>query len=317
MSSSFHPNFTQTPNILFDEWMRLLTPAEFKVLMCISRKTYGWHRGSDQISLSQIELVTGLSRRGVCESIKALVSHGLIRKVSTTQGWNEANTYTINCIKPDSEESSTSALSSLGVGNSVHYPLEEGVGNSVHTQKKHIFKEKERKKDERAKRSPISASISPIEGIYLSEEQWHKLRERHGEPVALEMCRFLSEWKTDHESDAKKHGDYGRLNGWVCRALEEKRLADEALSLRAKENAQRAARIAKFDASAASVQTSSDLVAQNRESIGRLCIEFPDRVRGWGIKGRWYVNEELHKELDMGMEHSAFNAALFDSVVGS
>jgi hypothetical protein len=37
--------------ILFDYWMPRLTDGQFKVLMAIARKTYGWHKKKDAISL--------------------------------------------------------------------------------------------------------------------------------------------------------------------------------------------------------------------------------------------------------------------------
>jgi len=133
--SNYIPNTSSIPNILFDYWMNILTPAEFKVLMCIARKTYGWHKTNDRISISQIEKMTGLSRKGISKNIEALIEHGLVTKIKskTSDGDDAANQYEIdvNCMGGGSE------LSTLGVGNSVHY----GVGNSVHPQKKTYTKE--------------------------------------------------------------------------------------------------------------------------------------------------------------------------------
>lgn len=74
------PNHTQTPNELFDEWLPLLGLAELKVLMVIIRKTFGWHKIRDRISLSQLELLTGLGRRHVLKATKTLVEKHLISK---------------------------------------------------------------------------------------------------------------------------------------------------------------------------------------------------------------------------------------------
>lgn len=75
------PNFTQTPNILFDEWLPKLGMAELKVLMVIMRKTFGWHKVKDRISLSQLQKITGLERKHVSNGIKGLVAKKLITKV--------------------------------------------------------------------------------------------------------------------------------------------------------------------------------------------------------------------------------------------
>ena len=75
------PNFTQTPNVLFDEWLPHLGMAELKVLMVIMRKTFGWHKIRDRISLSQLQKVTGLERTHVVKGVKSLVEKGLITKL--------------------------------------------------------------------------------------------------------------------------------------------------------------------------------------------------------------------------------------------
>lgn len=63
------PNYTQTPNILFDEIMRDLNGAELKVILAVIRKTFGWHKERDRISLTQLEEMTGLSRQGILNAI--------------------------------------------------------------------------------------------------------------------------------------------------------------------------------------------------------------------------------------------------------
>jgi hypothetical protein len=56
------PNNTQVPDELFDEIMVHLSGAELKVLLYVIRRTYGFKRESDNISLSQ--MLTGIVKRG-------------------------------------------------------------------------------------------------------------------------------------------------------------------------------------------------------------------------------------------------------------
>lgn len=59
--SHYVPNTTQTPDILFDRWLAVLSGSEFKVLMYLVRRTYGFGKpGGDSIALRQ--LVSGISR---------------------------------------------------------------------------------------------------------------------------------------------------------------------------------------------------------------------------------------------------------------
>jgi len=74
------PNFTQTPNELFDEWLPKLKLVELRVLMVIVRKTFGWHKARDRISLSQLEKATGSRHDDIKKATDKLEKLGLLRK---------------------------------------------------------------------------------------------------------------------------------------------------------------------------------------------------------------------------------------------
>ena len=142
------PSYTQVPDEAFDKLMARLSPAEFKVMMYIVRRTFGFKKGADAISLSQIvsgirtkdgtqlDMGTGLTRRGVTKALAELARRKVIvveRRQSAKKGF-EATVYRLNIIgnlahfpHPDDPRvlplSQPSAdpreLSSLGLGNSV------------------------------------------------------------------------------------------------------------------------------------------------------------------------------------------------------
>jgi len=74
------PNYTQTPNDLFDHWLPFLKEIELKVLLVILRKTFGWHKTRDKISLSQLESLTGSNQTRVLKAVKSLIEKGVISK---------------------------------------------------------------------------------------------------------------------------------------------------------------------------------------------------------------------------------------------
>jgi len=74
------PNYTQIPNDFLDKWLPELGLAETKVLLVIFRKTFGWHKHRDRISLGQLEKLTGLERRHITKATKSLISKNLITK---------------------------------------------------------------------------------------------------------------------------------------------------------------------------------------------------------------------------------------------
>jgi phage replication O-like protein O len=76
--SEFKPNTTPYPNFLF-EIMHTLCESEIKVLNAIVRKTYGWHKEKDKISLSQMMKLTGLSRQACHDGKEGLIAKGIIQ----------------------------------------------------------------------------------------------------------------------------------------------------------------------------------------------------------------------------------------------
>jgi phage replication O-like protein O len=84
------PNFTQFPNVIIDELLPILSNAELKCICYIVRRTYGFQRDTDKISLSQFEkgLIshtglrldygTGISKRSIIRALKSLENRNII-----------------------------------------------------------------------------------------------------------------------------------------------------------------------------------------------------------------------------------------------
>jgi phage replication O-like protein O len=97
------PNYTQTPNELFD-----LIPemgiAELKVTLVVVRKTLGWHKREDRISLTQLQELTGLSRQGVIDGILDAVARGTVKQHKHETG---SHSYSL-VVKPVDQTSQAS-----------------------------------------------------------------------------------------------------------------------------------------------------------------------------------------------------------------
>ena len=104
MDKRLIPNSTQIPNIVLDLLVPKLPPAEARCILYISRRTFGFHRSKDRISLSQfisgitsrdgkrLDYGTGLSRPSVVEALKNLFKAGAI----FIEKDNKGNYYEIN-----------------------------------------------------------------------------------------------------------------------------------------------------------------------------------------------------------------------------
>jgi len=74
--------FTPIANEILEKLVNIcLLGSEFQVLLFIIRKTYGFHKKSDRISLSQFEQGTGLSRPTVIKTLKNLIARNMVVKI--------------------------------------------------------------------------------------------------------------------------------------------------------------------------------------------------------------------------------------------
>lgn len=80
------PNYTQIPNLLLDDLLMLMSDAEMKVTLAIARRTFGYHRDKVEISISQLQEITHLSKQGVINGINAGLERGTITRSEGKRG---------------------------------------------------------------------------------------------------------------------------------------------------------------------------------------------------------------------------------------
>jgi phage replication O-like protein O len=227
--ATFHgfqfPNTTQIPNEVFDTLMSRLSGGELKVLLYICRRTFGFRKNSDSISLTQIshgittkagrvlDQGTGLSKRHVINALKILEKRNIItvtRKVDET-GLHEVNTYSLNILDT---ESGVGTKSLQGVGNSsalavVNTPSPGVVNSSAPT------KQREQKKEEQKKESVVDVT-KDLGNFGIAESAVKDLVQCY--PAAyikekLEMAKGLVAARSSLVSQNPA--------GWLRRAIEE------------------------------------------------------------------------------------------------
>ena len=111
------PTTTPVPDQIFDELLHRLSGAELKVLLYIVRRTFGFKKQSDDISLAQLvkgirtragkvlDRGTGLGKTSVARALNSLEEKNIIlrtRRRSEYRG-NQATTYTLNIVPPLSQ----------------------------------------------------------------------------------------------------------------------------------------------------------------------------------------------------------------------
>ncbi|MDA3542507.1 replication protein [Acinetobacter sp. AOR18_HL] len=78
--SKYVPNSFQVANAFVDEAMSKISDASVKIYLIINRKTRGWAKECDALSITQLEELSGKSHPTVVRCTKELVKVGLVKK---------------------------------------------------------------------------------------------------------------------------------------------------------------------------------------------------------------------------------------------
>ena len=115
----FIPNSFQVPNALVDDLMAELGGIELKCYLLVIRKTKGWSKDFDAISLSQFVTFTGAGKTAVINALKNLVDTGLlVRKV----GARNTSVYAINLFR-NSTSSESELVQKVNITSSESEPV--------------------------------------------------------------------------------------------------------------------------------------------------------------------------------------------------
>lgn len=97
-NNAFIPNSFQITNAFVDNIMDKISDAAVKIYLITVRKTTGWGKQIDSISLSQYEAYSGKSRPTVVKCLKELVKVGLLVEHTGTRYGNSYSVALVNSI---------------------------------------------------------------------------------------------------------------------------------------------------------------------------------------------------------------------------
>ncbi len=147
------PSHTQTPNELFDSWLPFLNESELKVLLVIMRKTFGWHKTHDVISIGQLTDHTGMLRETVIKAAKSLQKKGMITREVVGANGSQQTIYSL--IITETSNNSYQSVKPTG-------PV--GLNQPVKTdpQKKTYSKETKQKKQQQTPSAVKTSTTSTV-----------------------------------------------------------------------------------------------------------------------------------------------------------
>lgn len=100
--------YTQVPNHFIDEVLATISASAAVIYLVICRQTRGWHKQSDEISLSQFMKVTGLSKPTILKSLMELEKKGIINTHTSSKTYAYSISETIiidsSCCEPTGKE---------------------------------------------------------------------------------------------------------------------------------------------------------------------------------------------------------------------
>jgi hypothetical protein len=210
-----HPTTTPVPDEVFDVLAPQLTEAELRVLLYIIRRTFGFKKQKDPISLTQLvegiktkdgnvlDRGTGMSRRGVMKGCQGLVKKGVItvEKRLSEQGDYAVNVYSVR------------VQDERGVGNVVPYGREQStlpVGNKVALQQTVI------QETEKQETDVVVDVTKELENFGIAKAAAAKLTKQYPAPHIREKLAMAKNLVATGSALVSQNPA-----GWLRRAIEE------------------------------------------------------------------------------------------------
>jgi phage replication O-like protein O len=197
MSAQLEDGYTRIANELMDEISTLyLHGNEWKIVHFIMRKTWGWHKKEDRISLTQLQIGTNLPRPTVNKVIKKLVAQRLLVACRLPSGnsyqiQKDYSLWTSSVHTTGSVQATTLVASTLPFASSVHA-----------THKRNYTKETIQK----IERPKISE---------LNDTHFEPIAQKYNVPISFVRSKYddMVNW---HESSGKQKKDWiATLRGFV------------------------------------------------------------------------------------------------------
>ena len=207
--------YTRIPNSFIDDLK--LNPYQFQILSIIVRKTDGWCKLEDGISLSQFEKLVSFKKNKIVNTIKELCELELIEK--TKHYNNDTKTYSYSTYKIHSRVVSENNKGSIS--------QKQGVVSEKDKQKKAITKETKTKPFDTfitylKEKATIKSKVTKTkEGEKLFKEIEDKKQlvldylehQREKKEFAVRITSFMEDYQTVYKQQGKENhpifGEYG------------------------------------------------------------------------------------------------------------
>jgi len=219
------PNGTIVPDDVFDVLAPKLTEAELRVLLYVVRRTFGFKKERDAISISQmtsgiktrdgkvLDAGTGMSKSAVWRGVQGLVKKGVLQveRALSEQGDYETNVYSLRFRGQAGPEGLGVSLSeNRGVSLQKNHPSspKEPPVSLQESRQQTVLQETEQQH--------VDVVIDQLAEFGISRRTAEQLASRYPEPYILQKLDFV-QWLKEQRSSLVAKSPAGYLR----RALEE------------------------------------------------------------------------------------------------
>ena len=207
---------TQIANEILEHLMRIhLSANQWRVLMCIIRKTYGFHKKVDYIANFQIVEATGLCKAVVSRTLKGLSYLNVITRKGKYIGfqkdweaWKElaiSSTLDVKLAGQSTNEKLTISSTELAISSTELTESSTKVSSPAVAQKK----------KETIQKKLFKRKYGEFDNVLLADEEYQKLKDKFGMGGTNEWIEALS--RGIESKGYKFHSHYATILNWEHR----------------------------------------------------------------------------------------------------
>ena len=219
LAELYKDGYTSIPNYYFDSILPTLTLIEDRILQVILRKTLGYQKTKDNISISQLITLTKLAKSSIQKAIKSLQDKELIFVEKNEKSTSHiSSTYEININKFYNSNKKT-----IPRKNTVEYQTVPSDGIVTVPRNGNT---KERVKIKRKENIYIKATASSFSNkeksiescLRLTDQEKEVYINQHGQDIFDKCYTKIKTWLENTEETKRKNFDYC-FKAWALTAV--------------------------------------------------------------------------------------------------
>lgn len=189
-----------------------LSSSEFNIIFAIVKKTYGWDKKMDWISLSQLEALTGIASRHCCSYVKKLVAKKVVLKVKGKIGLNKRTKEWVlhkRGVQELGVQEPGKILQELGKKLQELGDTKETITKETIQKKKYI-----KKKTYIPTQKLVETFNHDFELLKLTNEEMDKLHKKFGGELQANLVKFENAMGSRKDYQKKYSSHYRTMLNW-------------------------------------------------------------------------------------------------------